>query len=540
MEGILYQRMSPLLKCVVLFLFIFTAKVLTTRPQETQDGKNSIHQQKTNHFVRTFTKYHHRRTIQWNQDHWPSDDQPKVIQKRNAEFSRKIVKRNVFIPNSNEFIDSGKKKYPLSPSESLRNNFEKAAISINDNDNSVSNKITKNKYKVKQAITPTSAPVVRQGSTIKCLYKTNRISFSSTPSYEDDQNAQFVVENESFEIGRVSNETLPNGETLLAEQCTDPRAYCYTLWHQDGDGNVTVLGQGCWRSAARAGPGGCDICTPTARLPNTKFCCCTTSFCNTDILNLQDATVTMKAESTLEPMSHRAAYSGAAVSGVLILLILLAIGAVLHNRICKRHVKDTQDLEKVLGFYILSILLAIGAVLHNRICKRNVKDTQDLEKVDVMGSGPDSLATGLLCVDNLTLNEHIGSGKFGSVWRGSLGGAPVAVKLHTSAATWRKEANIYTTPHLAHPNILRYYGSDTRATLDGGREYLLVLELCTETLRSRLTRDTLSWAEFANIAHGLAAALAHLHTPGKVARPNLTGNSLTDQPNHSPNCEQSH
>lgn len=27
---------------------------------------------------------------------------------------------------------------------------------------------------------------------------------------------------------------------------------------------------------------------------------------------------------------------------------------------------------------------------------------------DVMGTGPDALATGLTCVDNLTLIEHIG------------------------------------------------------------------------------------------------------------------------------------
>lgn len=28
------------------------------------------------------------------------------------------------------------------------------------------------------------------------------------------------------------------------EQCTDTKASCYTLWHQDKDANITVLGQG--------------------------------------------------------------------------------------------------------------------------------------------------------------------------------------------------------------------------------------------------------------------------------------------------------
>lgn len=52
----------------------------------------------------------------------------------------------------------------------------------------------------------------------------------------------------------------------------------------------------------------------------------------------------------------------------------------------------------------------------------------------------------------------LGQGKFGSVWRGSLGTTPVAVKLYSNSNTWHKEAAIYALPHLAHPNILRYYG----------------------------------------------------------------------------------
>lgn len=59
-----------------------------------------------------------------------------------------------------------------------------------------------------------------------------------------------------------------------------------------------------------------------------------------------------------------------------------------------------------------------------------------------------------------------------------------------------------------------FAGSDTRPTLTegGGREHLIVLELCPTTLRARLERAPLSWMEFATIAHGLASALAHLHT----------------------------
>lgn len=58
-------------------------------------------------------------------------------------------------------------------------------------------------------------------------------------------------------------------------------------------------------------------------------------------------------------------------------------------------------------------------------------------------------------------------------------------------------------------------GSDSRASLTGGgaRSQLVVLELCGESLRRRLQRAPVSWLEFARLAHGLAAALAHLHSP---------------------------
>ncbi|XP_049882551.1 uncharacterized protein LOC126378339 [Pectinophora gossypiella] len=493
MEGIIAQRVTPLLKCVVLFLFIFTAKVLTSRPHESQDGKNSIQHLKPSHFVRTFTKYHHRRTIQWNQEDWPSDEHPKVIQKRNAEVAEsdsydnyqenwddhQIVKRNPDIPNSNEFISSGKGSYPLSLSQSLRDNIgvEKTAISGGNNGakNGLSNDVKK--YKVKAAHVPTDPPSTTTGPTITCLYKTNSVAMSVTPSYDDDSNAQLMVENENFDTGPISMTTLPSGETVQVEHCTDARAYCYTLWHQDNDGNVTIFGQGCWRSSRAAGRGGCDRCTRvTPRLPATNFCCCTMSYCNTHFSYLEEELVPLKAESPREGWSRRAGWGGA-LSGALALLAVLAAAVALARLYCRRTTPPS-----------------------------------DTEKADVMGSGPDALATGLLCVDNLTLIEHIGQGKFGSVWRGTLGSTSVAVKLYSNESAWQKEAAIYALPHLAHPNLLRYYGSDSRTSPLGARSQLVVLELCGGSLRARLQAAPLSWPQYARLAHGLAAALAHLHS----------------------------
>lgn len=200
MEGILTQRVTPLLKCVVLFLFIFTAKVLTSRPQESQDTKNNIQHLKPAHYVRTFTKYHHRRTIQWNNlqelsDYWPTQDHPKVIGKRSVD-----------VINSNEFISTSDDSGSLNEiaSDSVRGNFvgslEKSAINVGKEDFSASHNAVSNdvkQYKVKAAMIVTDAPTTI-GPTISCLYKIHSVTISVTPSYDEERNAQFMVENEIF------------------------------------------------------------------------------------------------------------------------------------------------------------------------------------------------------------------------------------------------------------------------------------------------------------------------------------------------------
>lgn len=238
MEGILSQRVTPLLKCIVLFLFIFTAKVLTSRPQDSQDLRNGIHQLKPSHYVRTFTKYHHRRTIQWNniQDYyWSAQDHPNRISKRSLDTSRnyhwldqylnknkypedrkfkkrsisnadffinedtesksdwslelaRIRKRSVSIPNSNDFIGVGNLN-KLSDSKDVVGSTESKSVGSGKIDGSAKNGLpteTKNKEK---NVPTTAIP------SISCLYKLHRVSISATPSYEEEQKNQMVVEN---------------------------------------------------------------------------------------------------------------------------------------------------------------------------------------------------------------------------------------------------------------------------------------------------------------------------------------------------------
>ncbi|VDO04650.1 unnamed protein product [Rodentolepis nana] len=62
----------------------------------------------------------------------------------------------------------------------------------------------------------------------------------------------------------------------------------------------------------------------------------------------------------------------------------------------------------------------------------------------------------------ISLQECIGKGRYGEVWRGVYRGENVAVKIFSSRdeASWARETHIYSSVLLRHENILGYYASD--------------------------------------------------------------------------------
>uniref|UniRef100_A0A671YVY5 receptor protein serine/threonine kinase n=1 Tax=Sparus aurata TaxID=8175 RepID=A0A671YVY5_SPAAU len=124
----------------------------------------------------------------------------------------------------------------------------------------------------------------------------------------------------------------------------------------------------------------------------------------------------------------------------------------------------------------------------------------------------------------IVLQETIGKGRFGEVWRGKWRGEDVAVKIFSSRdeRSWFREAEIYQTIMLRHENILGFIAADNK---DNGSwtQLWLVSEYHEHgSLYDYLNRYTLSVEGMIILALSIASGLAHLHmeiigTQGKPA-----------------------
>jgi serine/threonine protein kinase len=128
--------------------------------------------------------------------------------------------------------------------------------------------------------------------------------------------------------------------------------------------------------------------------------------------------------------------------------------------------------------------------------------------------------------DDLVLDEILGVGNFGVVYKTTLNNRDFAVKtIRTKAkdelstlVMIKRESDVYTAVHLKHDNILTLYG------VCSWPKYALVLEYASlGSLRAFLhdaafkqQRSTLTFTTRARMLQNAAAAMKHLHGHGIV------------------------
>ncbi|XP_040460751.1 activin receptor type-1C isoform X2 [Falco naumanni] len=238
----------------------------------------------------------------------------------------------------------------------------------------------------------------------------------------------------------------------------------------------------------------------------TKTECCYTDFCNNITLRLPVA----------EPPSRAGAGAVVLAVTVAVPVCVLSLAAVLvacscQGRRCARGRAKQPNVEEPLS--------ECNLVSSRKTLKDLIYD------MTTSGSGSGlPLLVQRTIARTIVLQEIVGKGRFGEVWRGKWCGEDVAVKIFSSRdeRSWFREAEIYQTVMLRHENILGFIAADNK---DNGTwtQLWLVSEYHEQgSLFDYLNRGTVTVEGMVKLALSVASGLAHLHmeivgTQGKPA-----------------------
>uniref|UniRef100_A0A8D0AKG7 Activin receptor type-1C n=1 Tax=Sander lucioperca TaxID=283035 RepID=A0A8D0AKG7_SANLU len=135
----------------------------------------------------------------------------------------------------------------------------------------------------------------------------------------------------------------------------------------------------------------------------------------------------------------------------------------------------------------------------------------------------------------IVLQEIIGKGRFGEVWRGKWRGGDVAVKIFSSREerSWFREAEIYQTIMLRHENILGFIAADNKDNGTWTQLWLVSDYHEHGSLFDYLNRYSVTIEGMIKLALSAASGLAHLHmeilgTQGGMNCPSVLLFLLTD------------
>ncbi|XP_068092714.1 TGF-beta receptor type-1 isoform X2 [Hyperolius riggenbachi] len=232
--------------------------------------------------------------------------------------------------------------------------------------------------------------------------------------------------------------------------------------------------------------------------------CCHEDFCNIKIYFPEDPSP--KPVTVLSPVELAAIIAGP-VCFICILLMLIIY--ICHNRSVIHHrVPNEEDPSLDRPF------ISEGTTLKDLIYDMTTSGS---------GSGLPLLVQRTIA-RTIVLQESIGKGRFGEVWRGKWRGEEVAVKIFSSREerSWFREAEIYQTVMLRHENILGFIAADNKDNGTWTQLWLVSDYHEHGSLFDYLNRYTVTVEGMLKLSLSTASGLAHLHmeivgTQGKPA-----------------------
>ncbi|XP_061544742.1 activin receptor type-1B-like isoform X1 [Phycodurus eques] len=248
--------------------------------------------------------------------------------------------------------------------------------------------------------------------------------------------------------------------------------------------------------------------------------CCYTDYCNSIDLKLPSVTTQSGPKEGLWPGGTWGLVEVVAViAGPLLLLCLLLLVGVFVCQHQRRACSHRQRLE-------------VEDPSCDHLYMPNDRSLQDfIYDLSTSGSGSGlPLFVQRTVARTIVLQEVIGKGRFGEVWRGRWRGGDVAVKIFSSREerSWFREAEIYQTIMIRHENILGFIAADNKDNGTWTQLWLVSDHHEYGSLFDYLNRFSVTAEGMIKLAVTAASGLAHLHMEilGTQGKPGIAHRDL--------------
>lgn len=237
--------------------------------------------------------------------------------------------------------------------------------------------------------------------------------------------------------------------------------------------------------------------------------CCQGHLCNMNI------TVELPVKADEQSSYSVTTLAVVIVAPIIVLIILSAVAILVFRRIHHNQMERLTSRDAEYG--------TIDGLIASNVGESTLADLLDHSCTSGSGSGLPFLVQRTVA-RQITLNECVGKGRYGEVWRGQWQGENVAVKIFSSRdeKSWFRETEIYNTVLLRHENILGFIGSDMTSRNSSTQLWLITHFHEMGSLYDYLQLNTLDANSCLRMALSIASGLAHLHveifgTHGKPA-----------------------
>ncbi|KAM6459196.1 activin receptor type-1C isoform 2-T2 [Liasis olivaceus] len=239
----------------------------------------------------------------------------------------------------------------------------------------------------------------------------------------------------------------------------------------------------------------------------TRTECCYTDFCNNATIYLPTGQDTSN-KSKLGPVELTIVIT---IPVCVLSIVLLLTAYTCQGHYCRYRKKRRPNIEEPLSE---CSLVNPGKSLKDLIFDMTTSGS---------GSGLPLLVQRTIA-RTIVLQEIVGKGRFGEVWRGKWCGEDVAVKIFSSRdeRSWFREAEIYQTIMLRHENILGFIAADNKDNGTWTQLWLVTDYYEQGSLFDYLNSNTVTADGMVKLTFSVASGLAHLHmeivgTQGKPA-----------------------